>query len=49
VEHLHALAAFWTVVEAPRVRGVSWFAQVLRGPSRAPGSAPRLTAMPQGP
>jgi hypothetical protein len=49
VEHLHALAASWTVVEAPRVRGVSWFAEVLRGPSRAPGSAPRLTAMPQGP
>jgi hypothetical protein len=49
VEHLHALAASWTVVEAPRVRGVSWFAEVSRGPSRAPGSTPRLTAMPQGP
>lgn len=49
VEHLHAVAAAWAVVVVPRVRGVSWLAEVLRGPSRAPGMAPRLTAMPQGP
>jgi hypothetical protein len=49
VEHLHAVAATWAVVEAPRVRAVSWLAEVLRGPARAPGAATRLTAMPQGP
>ena len=49
VEHLHALAASWTVVKTPRIRVASWVADVLSGPSRAPGAAPRLTAMPQGP
>ncbi|QSQ21668.1 hypothetical protein JY651_42005 [Pyxidicoccus parkwayensis] len=49
VEHLHAVAASWAVVDAPRVPVLSWVAEVLRGPSRAPGAAPRLTAMPQGP
>ncbi|WP_223760079.1 hypothetical protein [Myxococcus sp. RHSTA-1-4] len=49
VEHLHAMVAAWAVVKPPRVRAVSWLADVLCGPSRAPGAAPRLTAMPQGP
>lgn len=49
VEHLHALAASWTVVEAPRVRTVSWVAEAARGPERAPGATLRPTAMPQGP
>ena len=49
VEHLHAVATAWAAVEVPRVRTVSWRVEVLRGLSRAPGAAPRLTAMPQGP
>lgn len=49
VEHLQAVAASWAVVEAPRVRLVSWWVDVVRGPSREFSSAPRLTAMPQGP
>ncbi len=49
VEHLHAMAAAWAVVKLPPVRAVSWLTEVPRGPSRAPGSAPRRTAMPQGP
>lgn len=50
VEHLHAVAAAWAAVLTPaRVPAVSWLAEVLHGPSRAPGAAPRPTAMPQGP
>lgn len=41
VEHLHAAAAAWAVVDVPRLRAVSWLAEVLRGP-RGPrsGAAP---------
>ncbi|WP_239989221.1 hypothetical protein [Corallococcus macrosporus] len=49
VEHLHAVAVAWAVMKPPRVREVSWLAEVQRGLSRAPGSAVRPTAMPQGP
>lgn len=49
VEHLSGVVASWVVVEPPRVRWVSWLAQRLSGPERAPGGAPRPTAMPQGP
>jgi hypothetical protein len=43
------VATAWAAVEVPRVRTVSWRVEVLRGTTRAPGAARRLTAMPQGP
>lgn len=49
VEHLSGLVSTWVQVEPPRVRWVSWLAEHLAGPSRAPGVALRPTAMPQGP
>ncbi|WP_338872860.1 hypothetical protein [Myxococcus stipitatus] len=49
VEHLSALATTWVMVHVPSVSWVSWVAEATRGPTRAPGTAPRLTAMPQGP
>ncbi|HZI09752.1 MAG TPA: hypothetical protein VE153_05115 [Myxococcus sp.] len=49
VEHLSGVVAAWVQVEPPRVRWVSWLAEHFAGPSRAPGVAPRPTAMPQGP
>ncbi|MCE9671881.1 hypothetical protein LY474_29165 [Myxococcus stipitatus] len=49
VEHLAALAATWVVVTPPRVRFVSWVEPPPRVATRAPGSALRPTAMPQGP
>ncbi len=49
VEHLHAVAVAWAVMKLPRVPEVSWLAEVRHGPERAPGSALRPTAMPQGP
>jgi hypothetical protein len=49
VEHLSGLVSAWVRAEPPRVRWVSWLAERLAGPSRAPGMAPRPTAMPQGP
>lgn len=49
VEHLQAVALAWAVMKLPHVREVSWLAEVRRGPTWAPGSALRPTAMPQGP
>ncbi|MCP3142924.1 hypothetical protein [Pyxidicoccus xibeiensis] len=49
VEHLHAMAASWVVTKLPRVRGVTWWAEVPRPVSFVTGAAPRPTAMPQGP
>jgi hypothetical protein len=49
VEHLSGVVSAWVQVEPPRVRWVSWLAEHFAGPSRAPGVAPRPTAMPQGP
>lgn len=49
VEHLSGVVSAWVQVEPPRVRWVSWLAERLAGPTRAPGVAPRPTAMPQGP
>ncbi|NVJ09554.1 hypothetical protein HUW63_30555 [Myxococcus sp. AM001] len=49
VEHLQAVALAWAVMKLPRVREVSWLAEVQRGPARPPGAAVRPTAMPQGP
>ncbi|WNZ62127.1 hypothetical protein QEG98_41005 [Myxococcus sp. MxC21-1] len=49
VEHLQAVALTWAVMKLPRVREVSWLAELQRGPTRVPGSAVRPTAMPQGP
>ena len=49
VEHLQAVALAWAVMKLPRVREVSWLAELQQGPTRVPGSAVRPTAMPQGP
>ncbi|MFP2928876.1 hypothetical protein ACLESO_27490 [Pyxidicoccus sp. 3LG] len=49
VEHLQAMAASWVVTKLPRVLAVSWQAEVPRRASVVAVSAPRPTAMPQGP
>ncbi|WP_044282617.1 hypothetical protein [Myxococcus stipitatus] len=49
VEHLSALATTWVMVHGVDVSWVSWVTEAARGPTRAPGTAPRRTAMPQGP
>ncbi|WP_241757863.1 hypothetical protein [Myxococcus landrumensis] len=49
VEHLSALATTWVMVHVTGVYWVSWVTEAARGPTRAPGTAPRRTAMPQGP